>query len=407
MANMIVDKFTYQDTILKQLFKIKEKDYCGQLIWKIEYNWKKIWKIDEFSKMESCEQNPKWHGEGNCKKHTILVCESAEKIINNYLSIDEPKGWIKTEEKFDYCLILLTAALFHDIGKIRTTKIGKDGNWHSYNHEYEGEKITRRLLWDTGYEFREAVCALVKYHMIPMNLFDRKDYMEEITRICHAVPSWNLLMRLKACDLEGSIQKDEELKIADYEKIIELEDLGKAIEKHIVPQMKKRKHLYQSHLDSINKKHLDLIVMIGLPGSGKDTFVNSHYNSDKYAIICRDDIRAELGFCEKGDKIVGTSKQEDAVTKYFNDKMLEAAKEGKTIVINNTNLKKEYRVGYTRLLSNYNVHVEYIYIEASTISKNIERRKGQKMGVELFESMIEKFEWPTKDEYDKLTIAKN
>lgn len=399
-------KFIYQDTILKQLFKVKEKDYCGQLVWKIEYNWKNIWKIDEFSKMEYCEQNPKWHGEGNCKKHTILVCENAEKTVNNYALINEPKGWIKTEEKFNESIILLTAALFHDIGKIRTTKIGKDGNWHSYKHEWESEKITRRLLWDTGYEFRESICSLIKYHMVPMNLFDRKDYMEGIVKICQEIPSWDLLMKLKSCDLEGSIQENEELKFTDLKKISELDSLGKAIEKYVVPQFQTRKHIYQKYIDSINKKPLNLIVMIGLPGSGKDTFIKEYYNSDKYVVISRDNIREELNFCNKDEKIVGTSEQENEVTKIFNERMTNAAKEGKTIIINNINIKKEYRTVFEKFLSNYNVYVEYVYIEASSLSKNIERRKGQ-ISSEIFYNMIERFEWPTKDEYDKFLVVKN
>ena len=57
---MLVDKYTYRDTILKDIFIIHESDYCGELIWKIEYNWKKIWKIDDFSKNSAkMEQNLK------------------------------------------------------------------------------------------------------------------------------------------------------------------------------------------------------------------------------------------------------------------------------------------------------------------------------------------------------------
>lgn len=397
---MLVDKFLYNDTILKQIFKIKEKDYCGDIIRRIEYNWKKIKKIEEFSKLESCEQNPKWHGEGDAWKHTQLVCESAEKCVEFMWA---ENGYIHKEEYFDNALLLLTAALFHDIGKIRTTKLGKDGNWHSYNHEYEGEKITRKLLWDTGYEFREKVCALVKYHMIPLSIFDRKDYINEIAKI-GSVCQWHLLITLKKCDLDGSIQQDK-YKSAEYRKLVELRSISSEM-LNLIPLIVKRKFAYQREMDYIDKKMLSLIVMIGLPGSGKDTYIKDHYNSDKYAVISRDDIRAELGFCKDDEKIVGSSKQEEEVTRLFNEKMLEAAKQGKTIVINNINLKKEYREGYVKLLSNYNLNVQYVYVEASSLSKNIERRKGQ-IDKKVFDSIIEKLEWPLPYEYDKFIVAKN
>ena len=399
---MFIDKYIYRDTILKDIFKIKEKDYCGQIVWKIDYNWKKIWKIDDFSKMEDCEQNPKWHGEGNVKKHTLIVCEAAEKIVAEGYEND---GWIYGEDKFNEAVVLLTAALFHDIGKIRTTKIGKDGNWHSYNHEYEGEKMTRRILWDTGYLFREKVCALVKYHMIPLSILDRKDYIEEIVKISK-ICSWKLLYYLKKCDLIGSVQKDENLKKADFIKLEEVYNIAKIFENVMDLPKNRGMFNYQKYLEGLNKKPLTLIMMIGLPGSGKDTYIKENFNTDRYSVICRDDIRVELGFCKENEKIVGTSKQEEEVTKVFNEKMLEAARNGKTIVINNINLKKEYRVAYTRFLSNYNVFVKYIYIEATSLSKNLERRDGQ-INESIFNTMIEKFEWPNIDEYDELFVVTN
>ena len=38
----------------------------------------------------------------------------------------------------------------------------------------------------------------------------------------------------------------------------------------------------------------ELIVMIGLPGSGKSTYVNQHLSN--YQVICADDVRLSLGY---------------------------------------------------------------------------------------------------------------
>lgn len=404
---MLIDKYTYRDTILKDIFIIHESDYCGELIWKIEYNWEKIWKIDDFSKMESCQQNPKYHKEGNVKEHTIKVCEEALKICDSeYYSSVYKDRWIVGEENLDKTFLLLTAALFHDIGKTVTTKLGKDGNWHSYNHEIEGEKITRKLLWDTGCYFREEVCALVRYHMMPLGLFERKNYMEEIARICSIVPSWNLLVYLKQCDLAGSIHENDAQKQTDYMKLNEIRTIGNAIDRYVLPHIGYRRHNFEYYNDSVNKKNINLIVMIGLPGSGKDTYIEKEFKNNHTVILCRDDIRTELGYCNQDEKIVGTSEQEKEVTRIFNERMLNAAKMGKDIVINNINLKKEYRDNYTKMLSNYNLNITYYYIEATSLEKNIERRNGQ-ISKEVFYNMIEKFEWPIKQEYDHLFVARN
>ena len=227
---------------IEELFKIKENPQTPSYR-NLEFRWDNIEKIPEFAKLKECEQNPKWHSEGNVFLHTKLVCENAVKKINEYAMIhDNNYGTYNIARNFDkfetcylepelynFALTLLTAALFHDIGKGVTTAKGKDGNWHSYNHEFEGEKVTRQLLWDERVNFREDVCSLVKHHMLPLNLFERKNYMEEMVKIAHNVPSFELLIMLKECDLEGSIQKDNVLKEKDRIALEELKQISKII----------------------------------------------------------------------------------------------------------------------------------------------------------------------------------
>ena len=45
------------------------------------YDWKKIEKIPEFAVLKKCEQNPRWHSEGNSWNHTRLVCEAMERKL--------------------------------------------------------------------------------------------------------------------------------------------------------------------------------------------------------------------------------------------------------------------------------------------------------------------------------------
>lgn len=351
-----------------------------------EYKWDEIEKISEFKKLKHCEQNPKWHSEGNAWEHTKLVCKHA---------VEQCKLQVWDEY---WSKVFLTSALFHDIGKATTTHQGKDGRWHAYGHEIESERMTRRILWDEDCEFREGVCAIVKYHMLALQLFDSKDPLGKIAEISREVPSMHVLMLLKKCDILGSIQEDEVGKGSDLAK---MESLRKIIDhmscRYI--QFPDYVHEYKNYIDMKNKKHITVYVMIGLPGSGKTTFANEIVRSGKAdVIISRDSIREELGYCDKDEKAVLSKGKENEVTNVFNEKVLKAAKEGKRIVIDNLNLKKEYRIGYKNLLSNYDVEWIYYYVEADNISTNMARRKSQ-ISENVFNEMIGKLEWPTIDEY--------
>lgn len=439
---------------INDIFKIKEHPNTNRYR-NIKFQWEKIWKIPEFGILESCNQNPKWHGEGNVKKHVMLVCKYAVEAINNYAiandldhgnyniarNFDEYETCYLKPECFDVAKTLLTAALFHDIGKGVTTKKGKDGNWHSYEHEFEGEKMTRQLLWNFPVKFREDVCSLVRYHMLPLGILDRKNYLEEIIRLSYNIPSWELLIMLKMCDLEGSIQKDESLKERDRKLLNELISITNEINRYksvkrftytpsyFFDRIKGSQHF----LDKIYKKPLNVIYLIGIPGAGKDTFIyNELIKPDKedskfislpgiaqinnptpgiYTVkksnafvVCRDDVRVKLGLCKEGEKIVCSRKDEEKVNETIKAEITEAAAEGKTIIVNNTNLKKPYRAELSRYLSNYDIHITYIYIEASDFEKNVERREGQ-MSREQLLNCIKGFEWPEFDEYDELLFV--
>ena len=149
---------------------------------------------------------------------------------------------------------------------------------------------------------------------------------------------------------------------------------------------------------------INVYVMIGLPGAGKDTWIaNNLPNTHK--VVCRDDIRAELGLCNVGEKIVASYQQENLVSSIFDQKLKEYARAGEDIVINNINLKKKYRMGYKRTLADFDVNWIYVVVEAPDLDTNKERRKGQ-IPPEVFDRMVASYEPPTPDEYDEIIYAK-
>ena len=356
-----------------------------------KYNWEYIETIPEFAKLKECEQSTKWHGEGNVWIHTQKVCEAAEKICHDM-------GWYN---ETTWATQLLVSALFHDIGKgVPTTY--KKGDWHAYGHEIESEKITRRLLWDEGFEVREPICALVRWHMEPLKVFESKHYVEKILEISKIVPSWHILLCLKECDVRGSQPSDENATKVDLLKLSDLNRLTSRLNcfynETNVPQLERLSH------KTVGKKKITVHMLFGLPGAGKSTAINEITKTltyRPYSVVSRDIARYELGFCKEGEKMVGTSEQEKAVSEKCDEMIMTAAILGEDIIIDNTNLKKVYRDHYHELLADYDVVWVYVYVEATKLEKNLSRREGM-INDSVFDNMIRGFEWPSTNEYDIL-----
>lgn len=126
--------------------------------------------IPEIQKMIGCNQNKKWHMEGDCFEHTMLVLDNLS--VKNKITC-----W---------------AALLHDIGKPLTTFTKENNYICSYNHENVGCDIANNILkrLDFPNDDIQKICGIVKNHMrcfdlIKMNerkkkLFANLDYLEDL-----------------------------------------------------------------------------------------------------------------------------------------------------------------------------------------------------------------------------------
>lgn len=138
----------------------------------------------EFFQMIGLEQPYKWHPEGDVWNHTMEVVERM--IVRNH--------WFATTT-------CITAALFHDVGKIRSENPPK----HS-QHEIRGFYMMDRLFERYGFKNShfnlELIKYVVKYHghmhklkeMKPVTLFkmfdamgaNKPDYLSNLVDIMHA-----------------------------------------------------------------------------------------------------------------------------------------------------------------------------------------------------------------------------
>ena len=353
---------------------------------RVTINWDLVESYPAFQQLKDTPQSPIWHAEGTAWVHTRKVVAWAEHYAKDLgLSISQTK-------------VLVLAALFHDIGKSCTTFTGEDGKIHSYKHEYDSEKLARTILWDSDPYLRERICVLVRNHMKMHQLKDRQYYnkfKDAIDSIMEQVPEdFYLLCILALCDTQGA-KYDSEAHEKDVEFMSELCNFSYT-HRH-------RKEDYRTLWFALNKP-INVTVLIGLPGSGKTTKLQEFVKNtcDNYVILSRDSIRVELGYCTEDKKYLGTKEEEDKVTEVFNQRFKEALDHNLEIYIDNINLRRCYRDNYKKLAGKHNIRWNYVYIQPSNVNLNYER--CPEISKVVFDEMIQKFDWPTPDEYDNLTI---
>lgn len=102
--------------------------------------------VDLIEKSKTTQQSPKWHPENEVYNHIKIVYNRAQK-----------SGDIN----------LLLSSLFHDLGKMLTTKLNKKGKWSAYGHEAISSKLVEKYKeWidSMGADWFQ-VFNIVKEHM--------------------------------------------------------------------------------------------------------------------------------------------------------------------------------------------------------------------------------------------------
>ena len=388
----------------------------------VDIDWKFVETVPQLTALKNCQQSTKWHAEGNAFIHT-------QQVVKHMIER------LKTDPSFVigpyHAKILICAALFHDLGKATTTEFKKN-DWHSYGHEVESEKILREMLWDEDFDTREALCALVAMHMEPL-FYNRSNWFKKMCNANERLERFGPysvadLILLKWADTMGSTPSIEGKNEKDIKFLNDLLDaLGDTKD-----TCKKGETTYYNKLRVVNflgvynkidsivrdftedksdnkKKNITAVVLIGLPGSGKNWWYEHNFSKNfpdkSHVMISRDDIRIQLGFCKEGEKYLGDDAEEKEVTRIFNDSIKNGAATNDIVVINNTNLRRKYRDQYKELLEKlYNVTWIYVYTEAEGLSTNILRREGQ-IPAKQFSWMTRKFDWPVPEEYDDFIIV--
>ena len=346
-------------------------------------NWDLLLKT--FPEMETCHHSLRWHMEGSIANHTSLVYDEMRKRIKD----------VQREDYDEWSLIMLSAALLHDIGKISTTYFDDEqGDWCCKSHGKAGEKLFRKIFFEERLDLREKVAYLIRYHMLLHHTLQKGEEKKEkeLIQLMNGLMPIDDMITLHECDCRGSINEennDDNIKkhIADIQN-----EVNKL-------KLEGKDNLWNNVSDNTAKMY----VMIGIPGSGKSTYAEALRGSSSIRIVSRDTIRAEMGMCGYGEKCIGTPKQEDEVTKLMKEKIQDYASNGFSFIIDNTSLKRKYRKEYFDYVKKYDIVPIYVYVEAPSLEENFKRRDGE-IDPSTIQRMWDGFEFPHRSECYEMWI---
>lgn len=340
----------------------------------------------ELLSLRDVPQNPKHHGEGDVFRHTEMVCEELKKL----------PPWLALPEE-ERALLFLAAA-FHDIGKPACTRL-EDGNWVSPRHTIVGEKIFRRLAYQEAGRFglsfaqRELVAKLIRFHGLPVWFWTREKPDWELCKAAESIPL-QFLYLLSLADTLGR-QETPPDQLSDQVRLFGeyVRELG--VWAHPYPfgnpytrfRFYQKKELWQGAC-LYDDTSFDVIMMAGLPLSGKDTWIaqKSGEWSDR-PVVSLDDLREKMG--------ISPSRPSGQVVREALELARGYLRKGQPFIWNATNLLLETRQKLVRLFADYGARVHILYLEVPYLELLRRNRvRSRHIPESVLDDMIRKLEVP-------------
>lgn len=298
--------------------------------------------------MKDCPQDPVFHAEGDVWIHVHMVCEAMA-------GMEEWRALAGADRE-----LLFAAALLHDVAKPVCTRM-ENGRITSRGHSHRGATLTRRLLWEmgAGFELREHICALVRFHQFPFYLIERTDAERSAFLISQSARC-DLLAILATADALGRDCNDQQeilLRVQLFQEFCR--ERGCLSTPYLFPSAFSRFEYFRTpgrdpHFAARDSTKCEVTLMSGLPGAGKDTWISQFASG--LPVISLDEIRAEIGARPTGDQ--GT------VVQMGRERAKEFLRSGRGFVWNATNLSRELRGPLIELFTAYQARVRLVYVEA-------------------------------------------
>jgi putative nucleotidyltransferase with HDIG domain len=363
-----------------------------------------MWTISEDKTWAGLEQRFEWvsvmalvpqdahhHAEGNVAVHTQMVLAALQQE-QAFLQLD-----IQEQE------ILRAAALLHDVEKYSTTVVEPDGRITAHGHARKGALTARNILYKevpAPFAIREQITALVRYHGLPLWIFEKKDPLRELIKASLEVNTQWLYLLARA-DVLGRICADQ------AELLYRLDCFAEFCRENSCwgtgrPFASAQARMYylqreDAHPDYVpfEEPETEVVLMSGLPGAGKDTFVRKYLSG--IPVISLDDIRTQRDIAPSD--------------KTGNGQVIQAAKEQARaylrrqtgFVWNATNTTRQMRMQLIELFHAYKARVRLVYVE--TAYRQLQQQNKSReavVPVNVLEKLVSKLEVPAQWEADEV-----
>ena len=301
--------------------------------------------------MDDVPQDPVHHAEGNVAIHTCMVLEVLQQL-EGYSNLPAQQQEI-----------LWAAALLHDVEKRSTTVHEADGSITSKGHSKKGAMTSRSILYTqqpAPFSIREQIVQLVRFHGQPIWAIERRDPARTVIETSLMVDT-KMLSLLARADALGRICNDQAdllYRIDLFEALCQEHDCWGTPKAFQTPNA--RFQYFHKHGSSPDFVPFDafgasVVMLCGLPGAGKDTYVQQHYPD--WPVINLDQIRRE-------NKIAPTDKSGNGtVIQLAKEQAKVYLRKKRHFVWNATNITRQMRVQLVDLFITYKAYVKMVYVE--------------------------------------------
>lgn len=347
-------------------------DLCGRLIPNLE-------------DMKACGQDPVFHAEGDAWTHTLMVCEA--------LARDEGFLGASAETR----RVLSWSALLHDVAKPTTRVVEWDealqreriSNPH---HAAKGARMAWGHLWRMGapLQTRLAVYANILWHQRVFWVMEKPDWRAELIRFSQ-IGKWRDLITLARADNRGRVSPGA----AKTESNLDLTWLAAQEEGCLdVPfsfeNDEARVKFGRGKEDSSfyvppRATGSRVVVLAGIPGSGKDTYAGKAFAD--WPQVSMDRTRERLG--------VAHGKAEGETWQAVLEEARVFLRAKRDFVWNATSVTRLARDKVVDLALDYDARVEIHALDApvETITRRNAARK-ESVPKEAMDRFVDRFEPP-------------
>ncbi len=340
-------------------------------------------KFDWVKRMSTVPQDPVYHAEGNVAIHTQMVLDAlCKQTAYQKLSLQEQE-------------ILWAAALLHDVEKFSTTVTEADGRITSKGHAKKGALKARQILFrdvPAPFATREQIVGLVRYHGLPLWVFEKPDPIKAVIMASMEVNTAWLALLARADVLGRTCADQHEMlyKIDCFEALCQEQHCWGMARTFATEEARmyymQHEEVYADYIPFEEPK-AEVILMSGLPGAGKDNYVWRHYRD--WPVVSLDNLRVQKGISPTDKSGNGRIIQEakELARTYLRKKQ--------PFVWNATNITRQMRMQLTEMFLIYKMKVRMIYIEVPYAQLLEQNRSREAIVPEMaVERMIDKLEIP-------------